>query len=251
MAAYISTAAAHRRRRWRRRSSRSAVLRTRPTSWPRTARSCSPVCYTTTGERTFILDHQGDDPATGWKVYAAYPVGRDASCTSNRSSARARSSTATANTIDVTDLAPPPAGVNPIVEGGAPRRCSSTFRWRHADRDQRRADHEPGSLRRWRCAVDEAFREDLGVLVELAPAHRQTADDVGTGVAERVGQLVEGLARIESERAERRRLLAAHRRQVGDARCRPRCLSEDERSVHPRADERSGRRRGSTGGRVA
>ena len=77
-----------------------------------------PGLLTTTGERTFILDHQGDDPATGWKVYAAYPVGRDASCTVEQVVGTSTFTDCDGTTIDVTDLAPPPAGVNPIVEGG-------------------------------------------------------------------------------------------------------------------------------------
>ena len=35
---------------------------------------------TTTGERTLVLDHVGDDPTRGWRTYWAYPADRDASC---------------------------------------------------------------------------------------------------------------------------------------------------------------------------
>ena len=48
---------------------------------------------------------------------------------------------------------------------------------------------------------------------------------------------VEGFARIEREREEAGRPLPAHGGQVGDVRHRPWRLTEDERSVDPRADE--------------
>jgi hypothetical protein len=39
-----------------------------------------PGLNTTTGRRTLVLDHQGDDPTRGWRVYLAYPAGANASC---------------------------------------------------------------------------------------------------------------------------------------------------------------------------
>jgi len=77
-----------------------------------------PGLYTTTGERTFIMNHEGDDPATGWTVYAAYPAGRDASCQVEQVVGTSDFIDCDGTTIDVTELAPPPAGVNPIVENG-------------------------------------------------------------------------------------------------------------------------------------
>ena len=77
-----------------------------------------PGLYTTTGERTFIMNHEGDDPATGWTVYAAYPAGRDASCQVEQVVGTSDFIDCDGTTIDVTKLAPPPAGVNPIVENG-------------------------------------------------------------------------------------------------------------------------------------
>lgn len=32
------------------------------------------------GTRSIVLDHQGDEPAVGWRVFYAYPADRDASC---------------------------------------------------------------------------------------------------------------------------------------------------------------------------
>ena len=77
-----------------------------------------PGLYTTTGERTFIMNHEGDDPATGWKVYAAYPAGRDPSCNVEQVVGTNQFVDCDGTTIDVTELAPPPAGVNPVVENG-------------------------------------------------------------------------------------------------------------------------------------
>ena len=97
---------------------------------------------------------------------------------------------------------------------------------------------------------DEAAGEHLAVLVELGAAEGEAADDVGAGGLDGAGQLVEALARVEGERAEHRGLLAAHRRQVGDRRQRPRRLADDEQPVHPRADRARCRRPGSPPGRA-
>ena len=75
-----------------------------------------PGLGTTTGERTLVLDHTGDDPDTGWTVYFAYPASRDPSCIVEQVIGTRDFIDCDGNTIDVSDLAPPPAGVNPIVE---------------------------------------------------------------------------------------------------------------------------------------
>jgi hypothetical protein len=75
-----------------------------------------PGLNTTTGERTFVIDHEGDDPATGWVVYAGYPDGGDPSCTVEQVVGTREFVDCDGATIDVSDLAPPPPGVNPVVE---------------------------------------------------------------------------------------------------------------------------------------
>ena len=75
-----------------------------------------PGLGTTTGERTIVLDHTGDDPATGWVVYFAHPADRDPSCAVEQVIGTRQFIDCDGNTIDVTDLAPPPPGVNPVVE---------------------------------------------------------------------------------------------------------------------------------------
>ncbi len=75
-----------------------------------------PGLNTTTGERSMVLDHEGDDPTSGWRLYFAYPAGRDPSCTVTQVQGTSRFVDCDGTTIDVTDLAPPPPGINPVVE---------------------------------------------------------------------------------------------------------------------------------------
>lgn len=75
-----------------------------------------PGLNTTTGERTIVLDHEGDDPATGWRIYYAHPEGRDPSCAVEQIVGTSEFVDCDGATIDVTDLAPPPAGIVPVVE---------------------------------------------------------------------------------------------------------------------------------------
>lgn len=75
-----------------------------------------PGLNTISGERTFVLDHDGDDPATGWAVYAAYPAGGDPSCVVEQVVGTREFVDCNGNRLDVSELAPPPAGVNPVVE---------------------------------------------------------------------------------------------------------------------------------------
>lgn len=76
-----------------------------------------PGLATTTGEHTIVLDHEGTDPTVGWTVYYAYPAGADASCVVEQVIGTREFVDCEGSTIDVTDLAPPPPGVNPVVEG--------------------------------------------------------------------------------------------------------------------------------------
>lgn len=75
-----------------------------------------PGLNTTTGERTLVLDHEGDDPTRGWRIYYAFPAGRDTSCTVEQVVGTRDFIDCDGNTIDVSELSPPDAGVNPVVE---------------------------------------------------------------------------------------------------------------------------------------
>jgi len=36
--------------------------------------------HTTRGDRSLVVDHEGDNPTTGWKLYWGYPADRDPTC---------------------------------------------------------------------------------------------------------------------------------------------------------------------------
>jgi hypothetical protein len=80
-----------------------------------------PGLGTTEGERTIVLDHTGDDPTIGWVVYYAYPAGGNASCAVEQvrdidGEGTREFTDCDGNTLDVSELSPPPSGVNPVVE---------------------------------------------------------------------------------------------------------------------------------------
>ncbi|MEM8619724.1 MAG: hypothetical protein AAGF73_08380 [Actinomycetota bacterium] len=75
-----------------------------------------PGLDTTTGERTIVLDHESDDPTTGWVVYYAYPAGDAQSCAVDQIEGTRTFVDCNGVELDVTELSPPDSGVNPIVE---------------------------------------------------------------------------------------------------------------------------------------
>ena len=74
-----------------------------------------PGLNTTTGERTLVVDHQGDDPTRGWRIYYAYPVDRP-DCPVEQVVGTRTFIDCDGVTITVEDLSPPASGVNPVVE---------------------------------------------------------------------------------------------------------------------------------------
>jgi hypothetical protein len=66
-------------------------------------------------DRSIVLDHAGDDPRSGWIVYLAHPADRDPSCPVEQQPGTRRFTDCDGRTLDVTELAPPPLGVQPIV----------------------------------------------------------------------------------------------------------------------------------------
>ncbi len=74
-----------------------------------------PGLSTTTGERTLVLDHQGDDPTRGWRIYYAYPVGQP-DCPVTQVVATGELRDCNDDPIEVSDLSPPESGVFPVVE---------------------------------------------------------------------------------------------------------------------------------------
>jgi hypothetical protein len=75
-----------------------------------------PGLNTTIGERTLVLDHEGDIAADGWVVYYAFPADRDATCAVEQVRGTARFVDCEGRELDVTALAPPSSGVRPVVE---------------------------------------------------------------------------------------------------------------------------------------
>jgi hypothetical protein len=74
-----------------------------------------PGLNTTTGGRTIVVNHTGEDPTRGWQVYWAYPADRDPSCLVEQVRGTTSFTDCDGRTIDVSELAPP-EGVFPVVE---------------------------------------------------------------------------------------------------------------------------------------
>jgi hypothetical protein len=74
-----------------------------------------PGLNTITGDRTIVLEHEGDDPQLGWRVFYAFPADRDRECTVEQVRGTDQFTDCDGRTLSVTDLTPPP-GVFPVVE---------------------------------------------------------------------------------------------------------------------------------------
>lgn len=70
---------------------------------------------TITGARSVVLDHEGDDPANGWRLYYAFPPGRP-DCPVEQVRGTATFIDCDGNELDVTELSPPTDDVRPVVE---------------------------------------------------------------------------------------------------------------------------------------
>ena len=73
-----------------------------------------PGLNTTSGARTLVVDHTGDDDGAGWRVYWAYPADRDASCAVEQEPGTRAFTDCEDRQLDVSELAPP-EGVFPVV----------------------------------------------------------------------------------------------------------------------------------------
>ncbi len=62
-----------------------------------------------------MLDHEGDDPANGWRLYYAFPPGRP-DCPVTQERGTATFIDCDGNALDVTELSPPTDPVRPVVE---------------------------------------------------------------------------------------------------------------------------------------
>lgn len=77
-----------------------------------------PELGTAIGTRSIVVDHTGDDPADGWRVYWAHPADRPSTCIVDQVRGTSDFVDCDGRTIDVTRLSPPDPGVFPIVEDG-------------------------------------------------------------------------------------------------------------------------------------
>ena len=74
-----------------------------------------PDLLRASGKRSIVLDHAGDDPQRGWRIYLAYPADRDGGCKIVQVRLTRNYTDCDGRTIAVEDLALPPDGVAPIV----------------------------------------------------------------------------------------------------------------------------------------
>lgn len=88
--------------------------------WAESIDEDGPVLFpglgTTTGTRTIVLDHDGDNPERGWTIHYAYPADRDESCAIDQIPGTDTFSDCDGRTLAVPDLAPPTGGEFPIIE---------------------------------------------------------------------------------------------------------------------------------------
>ena len=90
------------------------------TRWSESISEKGPVLFpglgTTTGERTLVLMHNGDDPQRGWVVYYAHPADRDVTCAVTQIEETDDFTDCDGRTVNVADLAPPTNGEFPVIE---------------------------------------------------------------------------------------------------------------------------------------
>ncbi len=66
-------------------------------------------------DRNIVVDHTGSDVDFGWAVYLAHPSDRDATCEIELVKKTRTFTDCEGRTLQVSDLATPPAGVGPII----------------------------------------------------------------------------------------------------------------------------------------
>ena len=74
-----------------------------------------PDLLRASGQRSIVLDHVGEEPQQGWRIYLAYPADRDVECKVVQIRHTRNYTDCDGRTIAVEALALPPSGVLPIV----------------------------------------------------------------------------------------------------------------------------------------
>jgi hypothetical protein len=75
-----------------------------------------PELGTAIGTRSIVVDHTGDNPADGWRVYWAYPADRDSTCIVEQVPGTAQFVDCDGRTIDVGQLSPPDNGETLVID---------------------------------------------------------------------------------------------------------------------------------------
>jgi hypothetical protein len=75
-----------------------------------------PELGTAIGTRSIVVDHTGDVPADGWRVYWAYPADREPTCVVEQVPGTSEFVDCDGRTLDVSQLSPPDEGVFPRVD---------------------------------------------------------------------------------------------------------------------------------------
>ena len=87
--------------------------------WAKSVAEDGPIIYPDLrdpqGTRAIVVDHQGDDPATGWRVFYTYPADRGASCQVKQIEHSRNFTDCDGREVGIEDLARP-TDVRPIVE---------------------------------------------------------------------------------------------------------------------------------------
>lgn len=74
-----------------------------------------PDLVSPSGVRAIVLDHKGDDPTTGWRVFYAYPADRDPTCLAEQVERTTTFVDCDERELDIEQLARP-LDVRPVVE---------------------------------------------------------------------------------------------------------------------------------------
>lgn len=75
-----------------------------------------PELGTAIGTRSIVVDHTGDVPTDGWRVYWAYPADRPSTCVVEQIVGTSTFRDCEGRVLEVTELAPPDEGVFPRVD---------------------------------------------------------------------------------------------------------------------------------------
>lgn len=74
-----------------------------------------PDLLGTDGDKSIVLDHNGDNPMEGWRIYLGHPADRPISCKVQQVQHTSRFTDCEGRTVEVDQLALPPSGIAPVV----------------------------------------------------------------------------------------------------------------------------------------